>query len=205
MKEAATEGFLPANYEPPVSGGKYVKFEEGATRVRIVSHPVIGWKYWEKTGEKSIPHRLAYTAENAKKAALEASKNPKQEDRKSQHFWAMAAWNYKTGQIEVMEVTQKTIQESMRLTAQDPEWGTPVDRYDVTIVKTTTGDKTDYKVMSSPHKQNLAEIEQAKESTFVDLNALFENADPFDSTWREKLGKSAAEEVFADETTGVEE
>jgi hypothetical protein len=47
-------------------------------------------------------------------ASENAKKNQKADDQKVNHFWAMVVWNYKTSRLEVLEITQKTIQSSLR-------------------------------------------------------------------------------------------
>ena len=40
--------WLPKGYEVPKPQGDYMKFADGANKVRIMSAPVMGWEYFTK-------------------------------------------------------------------------------------------------------------------------------------------------------------
>lgn len=178
--------FLPTNYEPPKSGGGYMKFEDGDNEFRILSSPLIGWEYWDKVpGGSNKPVRLPYTEENGKTAALMASRNVEEQDQKAKHFWAMKVWDYSAEEIRILQVNQKGIQEALRNYAANKKWGSPVGRYDITVTKSGQKQETAYTVMASPHSDTSEVVASADKSKFVDLEALFYCADPFDSNWKE--------------------
>ena len=142
MKE---QSFLPAGYEPPKATSRYTKFEEGkTTRFRILSSPILGWEYWDKT-DKPKPIRIEYTEEGYKQAVVAARKNQKLEDQTVRHFWAMQVWNYDTKQIEICEITQKTILAAIRNYIADDEYGSPL-KYDIKVTKNKDKDKVTYDV-----------------------------------------------------------
>lgn len=194
MSEASVDGFLPANYELPKSNSAYMKFEDGDNEFRILASPILGWEYWDKaSGGTNKPVRLPYTEENAKKACFMASKNPDPQDQKAKHFWAMTVWNYRTEKIEILQINQRGIQESLRNLAQNKKWGSPVGRYDVVVTKSGVKQDTSYSVAPTPHTDTEEHILQALANTPVDLDALYYGADPFDTEWKAKLGAETFE------------
>ena len=173
--------FLPTTYEAPKqNGGSYMKFQEGPNRFRILSSPIIGWLYWDKSENGTgKPVRLAYTQENQRVAYDKAKLNVDPKDQKAKHFWAMKVWNYATKEIEILEITQRGIQDDLRSISQNEDWGSPVGRYDLTVEKTGKGTDTTYSVTPHPHKPNSEEIDKADKEKFVNLDALFAGEDPF--------------------------
>lgn len=182
--------FLPESYTPPATNSSYMKLQEGESNFRILSSPILGWEYW--TSERK-PVRLPYSEEAYKQAQKEAQKNPDPKSQKAKHFWAMVVWNYATEKVEILELTQRGIQESLRSLATKRGWGNPVKTYDISIDKTGSGTDTEYTVSPIPPSPLPEEIEIALKATPINLNALFYGEDPFDSTWVEPID---AEEVF---------
>lgn len=182
--------FLPESYTPPATNSSYMKLQEGENNFRILSSPILGWEYW--TSERK-PVRLPYSEEAYKQAQKEAQKNPDPKSQKAKHFWAMVVWNYATEKVEILELTQRGIQESLRSLATKRGWGNPVKTYDISIDKTGSGTDTEYTVSPIPPSPLPEEIEIALKATPINLNALFYGEDPFDSTWVEPID---AEEVF---------
>ena len=47
--------FLPLTYDVPSSTGNYFKFQDGANKVRIMSQPILGWRFWitDEEGKKN--------------------------------------------------------------------------------------------------------------------------------------------------------
>lgn len=177
--------FLPENYEAPASSSWYTKLEKGSTKLRIMSSPIIWWIYWEKTEDKSKPIRVDYTKEAHALAVKEAKKNADEKDRKVKHFWAMKVWNFDTKRLEIFEVTQKNIQETLRAYAGNEDWGDPVNKYNIQIVKEWDGIDTKYQIIASPSAK-CEEAEEEMKKTFIDLMALYAGEDPFDPEWKTK-------------------
>ena len=44
--------FLPENYEVPKGESKYMKFEQGDNKFRILAKPIFGWEAWTKPTEE---------------------------------------------------------------------------------------------------------------------------------------------------------
>lgn len=47
----------------------------------------------------------------------------------------MVVWNYSTSKIEILQINQKGIQDTLRAFANNKKWGSPVGRYDITVTK----------------------------------------------------------------------
>jgi hypothetical protein len=109
-------GFLPENYERPASsGGNYLKFVDGPNKVRILSAPLIGHLYWTKDNKPvRSPEAFKGVPDDAR---LDDGKF------KSKFFWAMAVWNYATSAVQIMEITQASIQGPIEDLAVNEDWG----------------------------------------------------------------------------------
>ena len=97
----------------------------------------------------------------------------------------MKVWNYASERIEILEINQKGIQDSIRGLSQKKGWGNPVKTYDISIDKTGTGKETEYDVNPIPPTPLEEKIDIMLNSEYINLNALFYGEDPFDPTWQE--------------------
>lgn len=162
----AMTDFLPQDYEQPKTGGNYMKFENGENRFRILSKPIIGWLDWKD----KKPYRFRMN---------EKPEKPFDPAKAVRHFWAMIVWNYKSGRIEVLEITQAGIQAAITNLFKDADWGAPYG-YDIKVSRTGSGLETEYAINPVPHKATAQEIQDAFMSTAVDLERLFDGENPFD-------------------------
>lgn len=161
--------FLPENYTAPKSNSGYLKIQEGETRIRILSRPIIGWEDWDN--KKPIRFRF--------EAKPDSPVDPKKPVR---HFWSMLVWSYNEEQIQILHLTQRSIQNKIQSLSNDKDWGEPYF-YDIKIIKEGQGIDTEYDVNPLPHKELSPEIEQAFHEKPCYLEALYDNADPFDKKW----------------------
>lgn len=175
------DNFLPADYEVPVKPGKYMKFQDGENRFRILDTPIMGWEWWvhedgsivqrgEKRlkGDKPVRCRMSeFTEEGATETA--------------KHFWAMKVWNYKDKRVQLLEITQSKIQKPIKTYSKDEDWGSPLG-YDLVVTKTGEGLETDYTVTPKPAKPLDKEIKAKSDSTKVNLTALYEGKEPFETS-----------------------
>jgi len=157
--------FLPQNYEAPKTTGSYFKLQKGENKFRILSKPIIGWLDWKD----NKPMRFRYNAKP--EAPVDASKPVR-------HFWAMVVFDYSDGKIKIAEFTQSSIQKAIQDLTKDADWGSPFN-YDIKINRTGEGKETEYRLNPTPHKAITAEIKALHEATPVNLDALYENGDPF--------------------------
>lgn len=157
--------FLPTGYKEPVTS-KYMKFEKGENRFRVLDSAIIGWEWWEDKedgGRKPIRVRMNETV-------------PSGQDTK--HFWAFPVWNYQDEQIQILEITQKGIQRAITALARNQKWGDPKE-YDIVVSRTGEGMETEYVVQPNPKEEIPTEIKNAYESTDIKLDALYTGDDPF--------------------------
>ncbi len=164
-------GFLPEGYTTPQDSGKYLKFKDGDTRFRVLSNPIIGWEDWDD-------NRKVYRFKMNDKP--DKSKSAKKEAR-IKHFWAMKVWNYNEKQIQVLVITQSSIQRVIETLSLDEDWGSPQD-YDIVVNRKGEGLDTEYQVTPKPKKDMTDDILEAQKSIRVNLEALYAGADPFNSS-----------------------
>lgn len=164
--------FLPDGYEVPVSSGNYMKFEKGDNLFRVLSSAVVGYEYWN---HQNKPVRVTKKPES-----MPADIRLDEEGEvKIKHFWAFIVWNYKAGKIQVLELTQATIQSAIENLVRDTDWGDPKG-YDIKVTRTGEKLETEYTVSPKPHMPVKPEIASALASTPFDLKNLFKGEDVFD-------------------------
>jgi len=163
--------FFPEGYErPTTSGGNYMKFADGPNKVRIMSAPLIGNLYWTKDNKPvRSPDAFKGVPEDAR---LDDGKF------KPKHFWALVVWNYAVNALQILEVTQASIQGPIEDLAANEDWGDPRE-YDLTITKKGEGLDTEYSVQPSPQKAVPNEAHKAYRESRINLEALFDGKDPF--------------------------
>lgn len=159
--------FLPKDYTSPKSSANFMKLQDGENKIRILSAPIIGWEDW--VDSKPIRYRMDDKPQR--------SHDPK---RPVRHFWAMIVWNYAADAIQVLHLTQASVRTALETLCHDADWGAPYS-YDVKIVKSGQKMDTEYVVNPLPHKPVSKEIVAAFKAKRCNLEAIFDNADPFDS------------------------
>lgn len=165
--------FLPSNYEAPKSNSSYMKFQDGVNKLRVLSSAIVGYEYWTQDNK---PVRIKeYPKVQPADLRMEDDGRP----TKIKHFWAFTVWNYAEEKMQILEVTQATIQKGIMSLVNDEDWGDP-KQYDLKITKTGKKLDTDYTIGTGPGKTELP-IEIATEFTMNEpnLNALFSGEDPF--------------------------
>jgi hypothetical protein len=91
----------------------------------------------------------------------------------------MPVFNYHTEQVEILELTQKSIQKAIKDLARDKDFGSPTE-YDIKVTKTGEGKETRYSTMGKPPKKLDEAIAQLYLDTPINLEALFDNKNPFE-------------------------
>lgn len=180
MTTKKENGFLPEGYKEPE--GNYMKLAEGENTFRILSSAVTGYEYWTKDNK---PVR-------AKENWVSTPKDIKLNDKTGlptaiKHFWIFAVWNVEAGKVQVLELTQKSIMNSMKAYIENSKWGDPKG-YDFTVTKSGSGLETKYVVMANPHSP-------APDVKFdINLEAIFEGGDLFMSKEAQESEKQAQAE-----------
>jgi hypothetical protein len=176
--------FLGKGYEIPEPPSNYMSLEEGTNQFRVLSSAIVGFEYWtEDAGGKRRPHRVKTSAEL-----------PTDIETTAKHFWAFVVYNYETKSVQILELTQVTIQRAIKALVANPKWGDPKE-YDLVVTKTRTGNlprDVEYSVMPEPKEPVDPGIVKAYEDMAINLEALYEDGDPF------AAGKQAEAAEIAD-------
>jgi hypothetical protein len=168
-----TQSFFPEGYEvPKTSGGGYMKFKQGANKFRILSAPVMGYEYWTESKKPVRAKERWTTIPTDADISGKNGWNPK-------HFWAVVVWNFETKQVEILQITQTTIQTAMEGLIHSEYWGDPLG-YSITVTRKGEGLETEYSVVPSPAKETPAEIIKAYKDKPINLEALFTGGNPFE-------------------------
>ncbi len=157
--------FLPKDYEAPVSEGNYFKLKKGTNTFRILSPAVVGWEYWTKDNK---PVRQTEPWEEIPEDA-----KTNQNGGFQKHFWAFVVYNYDAKKPQILEITQKTIQEGIEACELNKKWGDP-SKYDLVVEAKGDGLEREYKVLPEPHSK-APEVDISS----INLEALFDGEDPF--------------------------
>jgi hypothetical protein len=161
--------FLPAGYEIPVESN-YMKLQQGDNKLRVLGSAIIGQEYWIETKDGRKPIR--------KRQGERISPADIGPDSSIKHFWAFPVYNYQDKRIQILELTQKTIMNGIQKLTSSEDWGDPKD-YDITITKEGEMMQTEYSVVPSPKKKLDIGIQQLYNDMHINLEALYEGADPF--------------------------
>lgn len=181
--------FLPKDYDVPVKSSNYMKFTDGENRLRILASPILGWEWWiDTTGDDGKKIRKPMRVVKKEDVPTEYVDTAK-------HFWAMKVWNYQEKSVQILELTQATIQKPLRALAKDEDWGSPFG-YDIVVTRTGKDLDTEYQVQPKPAKKLDEAIQEICDNVPVKLGKLYEGGDPF---------QVDEEEVDADEIAeGIE-
>ncbi len=165
-----TNDFLPEGYEAPTTGGNFMKLQDGENKFRILSKPIVGWLDWKD--------KKAYRFGMKQKPEKPMEKGP------IKHFWAFIVWNYQEQAIQILEITQQTIQSSITNLSKDQDWGAPFE-YDLKVTRKGKDLDTEYNVTPSPKKPLTDEIKKAALDKPCNLEALYSGSDPWVVTDRQ--------------------
>lgn len=168
-------GAIPKGTEIPKAPSKYTKFEEGANKVRIMSEVVTGWEWWVADGkDKKKPVRVETQEEIPQDLRVDSKDAPR-------NFWAMVVYNYDLKDLQIMQITQKSIMNALMDLENNEDWG-DIREFDVTITKKKTGSdamNVEYSTTPSPKKEMDEGIVKYYEDMDINLKALFDGTDPW--------------------------
>lgn len=164
-------GFLPNDYDVPKGSSRFFSTKEpGVYRIRILSQPVLGFHYWVDDNGKNKKTRVKFGEEDKIPEKIAADKRI--------HFWAVKIFNYTVKQVQVWELTQKSMMKTIKELAEDKDWGDPF-AYDLKITKKGSGKQTEYSVTPSPKKQLTDEETKIVAETKVVMDNIFIDENPF--------------------------
>ena len=169
--------FLPDGYKIPTKD-KYMRWKEGVNRFRALTSPILGWEYWNEVDGKRKPIRKRMN-EDLHSADIQDTDNVK-------HFWALVVYNYQDDLVQILEITQKGIQRSLRGLAKSKDWGTPLN-YDIEVTREGEGLDTNYETQAMPKKALDKKIKEKFEKMDINLDALFSGDDPFQEKMDENV------------------
>jgi len=155
--------FLPEGYEKPKSNSKYLRFEEGDNRFRILSNAITGWIDWD--------NKQPIRTKDEPKQTIDPSKPAK-------HFWAFVVWDYREKAIKILEITQSGIQNDIFNYHNDANWGDPKG-FDLNVKRKGKDMNTKYSVIPTPPMPLHPEIKKLYSEINIDLNELYRGGDPF--------------------------
>jgi hypothetical protein len=179
------KSFLPEGYEvPKTSGGGYMKFKQGPNKFRILSEPIMGWEYWTESRKPVRAKERWTTIPTDADISGKNGWNPK-------HFWAFVVWNFETKAVEILEITQTTIQTAMEELIHNEDWGDPRN-YSITVSRKGESLETEYSVVPSPAQPTPAPILKAYEEKPINLEALFDGSNPFEGASEVQLNDEPA-------------
>lgn len=168
------ESFLPEGYEVPKQQSDFMNFKkDGSYKFRILANATIGYEYWN-SDRKPVRSRTAYEEKPAD-LGTDRDGNPE----KIKHFWAFPVWNYKEERVQILEITQSTIQTAINDLYIMDDWGDPKG-YDITVVRKEVDGFVKYAVQPSPHKPLPGDATKAYEARPLNLDALFDGGNPFE-------------------------
>lgn len=164
---------LPKEYEVPQKSGNYMKFQDGENRFRILAAPILGYEWWteDNTGSRK-PKRITMETK------ITADEVDPQEVK---HFWAMPVYNYAVEKVQILEITQKSLQKYLRALDRDEDWG-DFTGYDIVVTKSGQKLETEYHLNPKPAKKLDPGIIAMYEAMNINLQALYTNDDPFASS-----------------------
>lgn len=164
--------FLPETYkEVPQNPSGYMKFKQGANKFRILSSAIVGYEYWN-TNNRPVRQKDKFTTVPSD-IKLDAKGMP----TPFKHFWAFVVWNYAENLVQILEITQSSIQQSMKFKIDNRDGEAKGN--DWIITRSGEGLDTDYDVDVKEATPLAPEIEIAYKSKYINLEALYEGADPF--------------------------
>ena len=174
---------IPENFEPISTQSNYTKLVAGKHRLRILGPAITGFLWWteEKDGTRK-PNRIPL------------DQNPPVSEAESiRRFLTFPVWNYEFDRIQVLEITQSSIQKELKAYEKDPEWGS-LETYDIEITREGTDKQnTRYRVSVKPKSGLGEDIKKAIKEGLPVLAALYKNEDPF------TFNPNATDDVNADE------
>jgi len=176
----AKDSFIPKGYTVPVTSN-YMKFQDGMNTFRFLSKPIMGMEYWKanpKDPSKRVPIRKRMGV-NINVSDLEINPQSGKIDNPS-HFWAMVVYNYVAKRIQILEIKQNTIIKAVLSYIENPKWGSPTE-YDINVKKSGSLLTTEYLVDHDPKEPTDKEILKKYKNTEINLEALFDGADPFEA------------------------
>ncbi len=166
--------FLPPQYNVPDAPSPYMKFKQGTNRFRILSSAVTGWEYWNVLN-KPVRQKEEFNA-----IPLDIKLNPDGTYSQIKHFWAFIVWNYEEKMVQILEITQASIQRGLKIKIDNRE-GKATEN-DFIVTRTGTGFDTEYDIDVADPSPVPPDAVMALKAKKINLEALFGGGDTFSSS-----------------------
>lgn len=169
-----------------------MRFQDGDNKFRVLDGPLLGWEAW--TLDKK-PVRWAYDNQPMTQDLIDANcYDPKSKEGQSEkHFWAFKVWNYQDKEVQVLSITQASIQRALTDLINSDDWG-PLEEYDVVVKRTGKSLETRYSVQATPPKELPQDAKDFDKK--CNLEALLTNEDPFDD---KSVGQDIVKDIDPDD------
>jgi hypothetical protein len=169
------------------------KLEEGKPfRYRFLGGAITGYSTWIEADGKSKPVRWRMKPEGDEIPGNLQINKKSGKAAEIKFFLAGFVWDYARERISVLIIDQKTILQELNSAIADPDFGDPQE-YDVKITRTVKNDFTQYAYKPAPPKAVSDSILLAFEELLdkgADLEALFDNGNPFDPEASKDTGEA---------------
>jgi hypothetical protein len=170
--------FLPKDYAAPTTSDIFMTLKKGDSNFRILSPAVLGYEYW--TNDTKVVRSKEFPKETPNIRVRLDEKKQKEVKDKPKHFWAFKVWNYDEKAVQVLLITQKSIQQGILNLVNDEDWGNPLN-YDIKITRDGEKFTTKYSMSPKPKKPLTKEVLEAIEKAEdIDIEQLYfgnKNAD----------------------------
>jgi hypothetical protein len=168
--------FLPKGTTIPKGESKYMKFIEPENKFRVLGDAITGFELWVEGKPVRRKSKAEFTPEQLAKADINKFNGLK---KLPQYFWVFPVWNYQTGQVEILEITQVTVMNGINDFLEDNDYGNDPKGYDLVVVRDDTKEKVEYRVKAKPPKEMDEDVKKASKDLSINLEALFTGEDPF--------------------------
>jgi len=160
--------WLDKDYKRPKKvSGYWNGFEEGANTFRILSEPIVGMEGWRDG------------ADGKREVLRVKDEEPLLVSYDWNHFWGMIVWDYKNEKMRLMTIAKRTILDPLEVYVKHKKWGDPRE-YDITINREGVKfEDTTYTVVANPPGKLELEVKSLYEGCKIEIEALFNNGDPF--------------------------
>lgn len=139
----------------------FAKITLGENRFRILAPPLTGYVGWAD-----------------KKPFRSEMMTSRKFDDPVKPVMIFLIWSYAQREIQILEVTQRTVQQKIFELSKDPDWGDAY-HYDIKISKSGNGMSTKYDCAACPKTPVTDEIKKAAAEKPCNLRALFTGGDPW--------------------------
>ncbi len=169
-------------FDQELPKGNYMKLQNGNNQFRVLKIPgdkpslVSGFELW--MDKKPVRFNVRDENEIPAETRIRGDRDDKGKIKPPQYFWALLVWNYADNKIQVLELKQRGLINSIKELSKNEKWGTPYS-YDLIILKEGTGITVKYGILPDPPSALQDHIVIALETLNVDLRELLRGGDPF--------------------------